>query len=187
VPGQWLLLSFTIPSQPTAPRLYIWRKLKRLGAVLLHNAVWVLPANPRTREQFQWLAAEIEELGGEALVWDALPGMVGRDDGLRQQFTAQSEAAYQAILKALDRGAALDTLAQQYQQAQLSDYFQAPLGSRVREALMAARGGQSNEMGYVGKRRRGSHGLRVADQALHRSQGRVRVRARRRKGLAQKR
>jgi hypothetical protein len=183
----WLLLSFTIPSRPTAPRLYIWRKLRRLGALLIHNAVWALPRSARTQEQFQWLAAEIEELGGQAMLWEAQAGVAGRDEALRRQFTDQSTAAYQAILSALAQGGDLTALSRQYQQAQQSDYFQSPLGRQVREGLMAARGGKSNEMGHVGKRRRGSDGVRLADQTLHRSKRRVRVRARRRKETAQKR
>ncbi len=58
----WMLLVYKIPREPTASRAIVWRKLKRLGALLLHDAVWVLPATPWTREQFQWLAVEIGEL-----------------------------------------------------------------------------------------------------------------------------
>ncbi|HEV2458330.1 MAG TPA: Chromate resistance protein ChrB, partial [Ktedonobacterales bacterium] len=68
---QWVLLVYKVPPEPSARRVYVWRKLKRLGAILLHDAVWVLPATPATREQFQWLATEIEELAGSALVWEA--------------------------------------------------------------------------------------------------------------------
>jgi len=60
----WLLLHYKLPTKPSALRVYTWRKLKRLGAVLLHDAVWVLPDLPRTAEQVQWLTAEIEEMGG---------------------------------------------------------------------------------------------------------------------------
>ncbi|HET7639218.1 MAG TPA: Chromate resistance protein ChrB, partial [Ktedonobacteraceae bacterium] len=49
----------------------IWRKLKRLGATLIHDAVWVLPRTPETLEQFQLLADEICEFGGNALLWEA--------------------------------------------------------------------------------------------------------------------
>ena len=40
----WVLLVYKIPREPTSSRAVIWRKLKRLGALLLHDAVWVLPA-----------------------------------------------------------------------------------------------------------------------------------------------
>ena len=67
----WLLFVYKVPSEPTARRVYVWRKLKRLGAVLLHDAVWLLPITGYTREQLQWLAAEINEMGGEALLWES--------------------------------------------------------------------------------------------------------------------
>src|SRR5215213_12001994 len=46
--GRWLLLIYTVPREPSANRVSIWRKLRRLGAILLHDAVWVLPRSPRT-------------------------------------------------------------------------------------------------------------------------------------------
>lgn len=65
--NQWLLLVYKVPNEPSARRVYVWRKLKRLAALLLHDTVWILPATAYTREQFQWLAAEILEMeGGEA-------------------------------------------------------------------------------------------------------------------------
>jgi hypothetical protein len=49
--------------------VYVWRKLKKLGAITIFEAVWILPDSPRTQEQFQWLGAEIHEMGGEAMFW----------------------------------------------------------------------------------------------------------------------
>lgn len=139
----WLLLLYKISPKPTARRVYIWRKLKRLGAVLLHDAVWVLPDTPRTREQFQWLAAEIIELRGEAWLWESQPALSGPEAALIEQFVQQTEAAYRAILAGLSQKKPnLVALSQQYQQAKQSDYFQSPLDAQVREALMSARGGQ---------------------------------------------
>ncbi len=138
----WLVLVYKIPREPAAGRVYVWRKLKRLGALLLHDAVWLLPETPWTREQFQWFAVEIRELGGEALVWESRMVLPGQDEALVQQFVADVDAAYQAILAALRQADAdLATLARQYQQVQAHDYFQSPLGQQVRTALLAARGG----------------------------------------------
>src|SRR4051812_28239151 len=67
----WMMLVYRVPNEPTASRVYVWRKLKRLGALLLQDAVWVLPATPHTREQLRWLATEIVELHGEASVWES--------------------------------------------------------------------------------------------------------------------
>ncbi|HEY7019949.1 MAG TPA: Chromate resistance protein ChrB [Ktedonobacterales bacterium] len=143
----WALLVFTLPREPSAPRVAVWRKLKKLGAILLHDSVWVLPAQPALLEHFRWLAAEIRESSGEALVWVAEQGLPGQDDALTAQFRAQAEVEYQAILGALDelRSGAKDdahaeraSLARRYQQIRTRDYFHAPVGDIVRARLEAS-------------------------------------------------
>ena len=136
--SQWILLVYKIPREPTVHRVSIWRKLKQLGAILLHDAVWILPATPQTREHFQWLAAEIVELGGNATVF------VSEMDGQRQrallvkEFSAKVDAAYQEIIAQLRRkNPDLAMLARRYQQTLAQDYFQSKLGDKVRKALLA--------------------------------------------------
>ena len=89
---KWLLLAYKIPRDPTSTRVYVWRKLKRLDAFALQNAVWVLPAAEVTREQFQWLAAEIEELNGSATLWEARQVLEGMDGELLGHFVGRREA-----------------------------------------------------------------------------------------------
>jgi hypothetical protein len=138
---QWLLLLYTVPREPSVNRVSVWRKLKRLGAVLLHDAVWVLPPSPRTAEELRWLAAEIRERGGDAMLWEATLGLDGQDDDLVRQFLAQVDSLYTEILGALEDPAAdLPSLSKRFQQARLQDYFHSPLGERVREALLSAGG-----------------------------------------------
>ena len=138
----WVLLVYKIPHEPTSSRALVWRKLKRLGALLLHDAVWVLPATPWTREQLQWLAVEIGELEGEAYLWESQLLLSGQAEALAQQFQARVDAAYQEILKELSRGEAdLVALSRRYQQVRAQDYFHSALGVHVRERLMRARGG----------------------------------------------
>ena len=138
----WVLLGYKIPREPTSSRATVWRKLKRLGALLLHDAVWVLPATPWTREQFQWLAVEIGELEGEAYLWESHLLLNGQADALAQQFLARVDAAYQEILDEAERDDPdLVALSRKYQQVRAQDYFHSELGLHVRERLMSARGG----------------------------------------------
>ena len=138
----WVLLVYRIPREPTASRATVWRKLKRLGALLLHDAVWVLPATPWTREQFQWLTVEIGELGGEAYLWESHLLLNGQSEALVQQFQTRVESAYQEILDELEReDVDLVALSRKYQQVRAQDYFHSELGTHVRERLMSARGG----------------------------------------------
>ncbi len=139
--NQWVLLVYKVPSEPSARRVYVWRKLKKLGAILLHDAVWILPSTERTREQFQWLASEIVEMGGEALLWEAHQLLNRQEEQLVQQFTRQAEDVYQEILDALHHPEAdLTGLSRRYQQAKSQDYFGTALEAQVREALLQARG-----------------------------------------------
>jgi hypothetical protein len=140
-PARWLLLLYKVPREPSVGRVSVWRKLKRLGAILLHDAVWALPPSPRTREELRWLAAEIHERGGDAMLWEASLCLDGRDDALIRQFLDQVDAVYAEILADLGHpGADLVALSKRYQQARLQDYFRSPLGERVREALLSAGG-----------------------------------------------
>lgn len=134
---RWLVLAYNVPREPTANRVSIWRKLKRLGAVLLNDAAWALPATPQTAEHFQWLATEIKELGGTCTVWRA-ELMEGDEQALVKQFAEQLDEPYREILAALKRKAAdLPALSRRYQLLQAQDYFRSGLGKRVREALIA--------------------------------------------------
>jgi hypothetical protein len=139
----WVLLVYKVAPEPSARRVYVWRKLKRLGALLLHDAVWVLPATPVTLEQFQWLATEIEEMEGSALVWEATLRFESQDSALVARFVAQAEAEYRDILAALQRpDADRAGLSKQYQQVLYRDYFHVALGAVVREAFAAATSGE---------------------------------------------
>jgi hypothetical protein len=138
----WVLLVYKIPREPTASRAAVWRKLKRLGALLLHDAVWVLPATPWTCEQFQWLAVEIGEFGGGAYLWESHLLLHGQSDTLIRQFQTRVDAAYQEILDELEQDDAdLVALSRTYQQVRSQDYFHSPLGTHVRERLLTTRGG----------------------------------------------
>jgi hypothetical protein len=139
----WLLLHYKLPPEPSALRVHVWRRLKRLGAVLFQDAVWVLPNTARTLEQFRWLAAEIVEMGGEAALWESQPALSNTYDGLVQQFREQADQAYGEILKQLGkRKPDLEALSRQYQQVRQRDYFHSQVGEEVRTVLLSKRGVQ---------------------------------------------
>ena len=139
--SSWLLLHYKLPNKPSALRVSIWRKLKRLGAILLHEAVWVLPDLPRTAEQIQWLAAEIEERGGNAIYWQANSLLNIQDEALLQQFQEQVDVVYSDLLKRLEKSRPdLHEISRDYQRALSQDFFQSKLGLQVREKLTSKRG-----------------------------------------------
>src|SRR5258706_11091920 len=137
----WLLLHYKLPTQPSALRVYIWRKLKRLGAILLNDAVWVLPDTPRTAEHFQWLLTEIQEVKGDANLWRSNLVLGVREEALIKQFKEQVDIEYRGLLKKLvKKNPDSSKLSQEYQQIVGKDYFHSEIGKQVREKFLALRG-----------------------------------------------
>ncbi len=142
--SSWLFLTYKLPSEPSARRVFVWRKLKRLGALNLFEAVWVLPENFRTREQLQWLAVEIQEMGGEAMVWTGRPEFSGQEETVRDKFIQQVDEAYQELLARLNQpGLDVPEAAGMYLQIRQRDFFNSDLGKAVRQKLLAVRGGEA--------------------------------------------
>src|SRR6185312_12769158 len=91
---KWLLLIHQLPAKPAYVRVKIWRRLQVLGAVTVKNAVYALPASG---EDFAWLAKEIEETGGEAIVCEAVLVEGLNDHELKGLFDAARDQDYAKI------------------------------------------------------------------------------------------
>ena len=94
---KWLLLIHQLPAKPAYVRVKIWRRLQALGAVTVKNAVYALPASDDSREDFAWLAKEIEEAGGEAIVCEAALVEGLNDHELKGLFDAARDEDYARI------------------------------------------------------------------------------------------
>lgn len=105
----WVLLAYRMPREPSTPRINVWRKLRKLGAVQLVDGLVALPATARTREQFDWLADEVLEAGGEAWTWTAVPGSKDQHKQLTARITEAIAVDYQAVLDEAEQAAREDT------------------------------------------------------------------------------
>ena len=152
----WLVLAWRLPtSESSANRVSVWRRLRTLGALGLTPGAAILPFNEDSQEQFDWLAQEIEEHGGDAWV---LP--VGRlseieERKIRERMRADRQAEYDELareaLNFLKQRASnpragfanrqqgereLLALERRYRKIRTRDYFRAP-GRREAAATVA--------------------------------------------------
>lgn len=96
-PGEWVLLTYRMPRDPSTPRSSVWRKLRRLGAAQLGDGLVALPADARTREALEWIADEVREAAGTAGVWLARPATLAQERELASAMATARVAEYQAL------------------------------------------------------------------------------------------
>jgi hypothetical protein len=96
-PGEWVLLTYRMPRDPSTPRSSVWRQLRRLGVAQLGDGLVALPADARTREQLEWIADEVREADGTAGVWLARPVTLAQERDLATAMAAARAAEYQAL------------------------------------------------------------------------------------------
>ena len=64
----WLAISYNVPIKPSKARVYVWRKLKEIGAEYFKQGVALLPNTAQSMQQFTGLAQKIRQMGGEASI-----------------------------------------------------------------------------------------------------------------------
>lgn len=95
---EWVLLAYRIPREPSTPRITVWRKLRRLGAVQVVDGLAALPADARSREQLEWLADEVIEAGGEASIWFGRLGSASQERALASRMAEAITAEYRQLI-----------------------------------------------------------------------------------------
>lgn len=152
----WLLLIHQVPPKPDYLRVKIGRRLQRVGAIAVKNSVYVLPAGPRSQEDFQWIRREITDAGGDASICEAgfVDGLT--DTQLQRAFQAARGTEYREVavaarelevsLRASGKGAGrgpprlspddeLARLRQRLSVIRALDFFDAPEQAPASEAL----------------------------------------------------
>jgi Protein ChrB, N-terminal len=96
---RWVFLSYRLPRDPSAPRLAVWRRLKRLGVAQLLDGLVALPLDSRNREQLEWAAEQVTEAGGEAAVWLAEATTQAQSREIAQRMSAAIAEQYREVGK----------------------------------------------------------------------------------------
>jgi hypothetical protein len=133
--GEWVLLSYRLPREPSGPRTRLWRRLKRLGVAQIADGLVALPADARTREHLEWLAGDVVEANGSAGIWVARPATLSQERDLAAGMAASRAAEYLALAEqcvqvaqadAADRSRAVRRLRSEWRAINRRDFFPPP-------------------------------------------------------------
>jgi hypothetical protein len=151
--NSWLLLLFSLPTNRNTERVAVWRRLKKMGAVPIKTSTYLLPDEPAQYEQFQWLAKQIRDYGGDSTLVRAheIEGLTkerviaifndarAKDYGeLRKSL--QSFIARQKKMDAEEAGSELERLTRRFREVRAVDFFDSPRGHDVAMLLRRAEG-----------------------------------------------
>lgn len=141
---RWVFLAYRIPREPSTPRITLWRRLRKLGAVQIIDGLAALPHDPRTQEQLEWLAEHVVEAGGEASIWLAETSTVAQERALVAQMNEAITQEYQNIIDAAGTAAkqrsgqqrrTASRLRRELHRIQGRDYFPSPMKQRAARAV----------------------------------------------------
>src|SRR3972149_3346797 len=63
---EWLLFTYWLPPEPSRKRVFIWRQLKKIGALSTEGGGWLLPKTEPLPTAISDIIRSVEELEGTA-------------------------------------------------------------------------------------------------------------------------
>src|SRR5436189_1381012 len=149
----WLLLLFSLPTSRNTERVAVWRRLKKLGAVQIKTSTYLLPDEAAQYEQFQWLAQQIRDYGGDSTLVRAqeIEGLT--KEKVIAMFNDARAKDYGELRKSLQSFIArrkkmgpelaageLERLTRQFREIRGVDFFDSPRGHDIAMLLRRAEG-----------------------------------------------
>src|SRR5262245_32362392 len=99
----WLLLVYTVPSEPSRKRAAVWRDLKRAGAIYLRDGVCALPERETRMHLFRAIAGMIDEYGGRATIVEGARLEPHRAEEIIAEATNDRQDEYREIEREAER------------------------------------------------------------------------------------
>jgi hypothetical protein len=129
----------------------VWRRLKKMGAVQIKTSTYLLPDEPAQYEQFQWLAQQIRDYGGDSTLVRAqeIEGLTGEKavamfnearagDYVELRRSLQSFIGRRKKMDAEEAAAGLKRLTRQFREIRAVDFFDSPRGHDIAMLLRRA-------------------------------------------------
>lgn len=139
-------MTYQLPREPSAPRLALWRAVRRLGALQVSDGLVALPYSARNLEHLEWLTVGVEEGHGSAAIWLAEAASARAHADYAERMRAAVDEEYRSVLlearealaadaSGVDGRRTLRRLRGRLRRIASRDYFAAPIGEAARIAV----------------------------------------------------
>jgi hypothetical protein len=98
---RWLFFSYSLPAHPSKARVYVWRQLKKLGAVN-YQSTWILPHSAERINELNKLREEILRYKGESLIIGGKSLSEDQEERIQRAFIDSRNEEYQELIKKCD-------------------------------------------------------------------------------------
>ena len=95
---EWLLFTYWLPPEPSRKRVFVWRQLKKIGALSTEGASWLLPRTDPLSERIIDIVKTVEELGGTANLYIVTHFSKEQEERAIAKFKQGREREYSQII-----------------------------------------------------------------------------------------
>ena len=98
----WRIVTYRLSGEESRHRVAVWRELRRVGAVAVQSATWVIPAGDGFDEGLAKAVKLVDRADGNVLVLDVAPDSSSLGE-LERLFTAEREAEWVEFASECDK------------------------------------------------------------------------------------
>jgi len=95
---EWLLFTYWLPPEPSRKRVFVWRQLKKIGALSTEGG-WLLPRRKPLSTKIEDIAHTVEAMGGTTNLYMVTHFSKEQEQRATAKFQQEREREYSEIIK----------------------------------------------------------------------------------------
>ncbi len=96
---EWLLFTYWLPPEPSRKRVFVWRQLKKLGALSLEGGGWLIPKTEPLAARMTGILQTVTEMEGTANLFTVIHFSEAQEKRILARFYLEREQEYAEIGK----------------------------------------------------------------------------------------
>ncbi|MBM2831478.1 MAG: ChrB protein [Dehalococcoidia bacterium] len=150
---KWFLFTYSLPPEPSRKRVFVWRQLKKAGALFTEGG-WLLPKKAPLAAAIEAITHTVEEMGGTTNLYVVTHFNEAQEQRTIARFQQEREREYSEIisecrktLRHIEREhqahrfnleeleGDLEKIKRWFSEAKKRDFWQVPAGKEVEELM----------------------------------------------------